>query len=309
MEEDFYYLNIKRILGLIYKLQCEINEFLIECKYDIKCKDYLRANEIQHVPSLNINNYNDFMDCRRYMAKWEICDSDGNKVSVSEFQANLDVYLDKKIIEETYFANYNEPKWNSIKKEIEKSRSDKEQFILNHKKDFLEFFIIQYLRIDSIKENEITDIVEKSRKALVSLGAEEDELQEYKGNGLLDANSYFYGILFDAAKGKKERIYEFMKNIDKSYIFDIYHSSTHIGYVTSTSPCVVTKYLGDFKAEILFPVSPKFCLKLTGKTLLNGREGRYFEQSEEVVKKINRQIINDSKNIVFSDAEYIADRI
>ena len=53
--------------------------------------------------------------------------------------------------------------------------------------------------------------------------------------------------------------------------------------VTSTSPCVVTKYLGDFKAEILFPVSPKFCLKLTGKTLLNGREGRYFEQSEEVV--------------------------
>ena len=38
IEEDFYYLSIKKTPGLLYKLKDEVEEFLTLYKYDIKCK-------------------------------------------------------------------------------------------------------------------------------------------------------------------------------------------------------------------------------------------------------------------------------
>ena len=40
MEENFYYLDIENMPGLAYKLQNEIEEFLSNSPYSIKCEDY-----------------------------------------------------------------------------------------------------------------------------------------------------------------------------------------------------------------------------------------------------------------------------
>ena len=60
-----------------------------------------------------------------------------------------------KIIEENYFANELEPKWNVIKSEIEIQRNSGDDFALVHQDDMLEFFIVQYLRLEGVIEEYI----------------------------------------------------------------------------------------------------------------------------------------------------------
>lgn len=310
-EEDFYYLSVKKTPGLLYKLQDEIEEFLSLYKYTIKCKKSEEERGEQSI--ISINNYDDFMRYRLHMKQWIISDAEGNAVDAQTFECNLENELNKKIkkvIEEDYFAHYLEPKWNNIKSEIERIRADKSIFEIEHKQDFLEFFVIQYLRVDDIIENEISSSVGMVKEIFKLVGYEEGELEEYsKRDGLLDVHTYFYAMLLDAARGNKSRIEKFMKNIEDSYVCDLLHSKDDVGYITSTSPCTdVTKY-GDFKAEMLFPVSAKYCLRFTAKALVQGRKGQYFEQTKDDVKMINRKIAKGSKNIVISEAKYITDRI
>ena len=311
IEEDFYYLSIKKTPGLLLKLKDEVEEFLTLYKYDIKCKKNVKESRKQNLVS--INNYDDFMRYKIHMDHWIISDTSGNTVDNYTFECTLENELNKKIekiIEKNYFADYLEPKWNVIKSEIEKIRMDKSVFEIEHKQDFLEFFVIQYLRVDNIIENEISSSVMMFKEIFKLAGYEDDELEKYsKKDGLLDVHTYFYTMLLDAAKGNKSRIERFMKAIEEGYVCDLLHSQDGIGYITSTSPCIdVIKY-GEFKAEMLFPVSSKYCLKFTAKALVQGRSGQYFEQTKDDVKIINRQIANSSKNIVISEVKYIMDRI
>ena len=310
-EEDFYYLSIKKTPGLLYKLQDEIEQFLAFNKYDIKYKEFKDVSGEQSL--ISINNYDDFMRYRLHLNQWIISDAKRGTVDAETFECNLENELNKKIekvIEENYFAHYLEPKWNYIRSEIEKIRTDKSIFEIEHKQDFLEFFVIQYLRIDDIIENEISASVGMVKEIFKLAGYEEGELEEYsRMDGLLDVHTYFYNMLLDAAKGNKSRIERFMKSIEESYVCDLLHSKDDIDYITTTSPCTdVTKY-GNFKAEMLFPVSAKYCLRFTAKALVQGRKGQYFEQTKDDVKIINRKIVNGSKNIVISEVEYITDQI
>ena len=311
VEEDFYYLSIKKTPGLLFKLQDEIEQFLSFYKYDIKYKELEVDGGEQSFVS--INNYDDFMRYRFHIDQWIISDADGNTVDAETFECNLETEVNKKIekiIEDDYFAHYLEQKWNDIKSEIEKIRTDKSIFEIEHKQDLLEFFVIQYLRIDDIIENEISSSVRMFEDFFKLAGFKDEELEKYsKIDGLLDVHTYFYSMLLDAAKGNKSRIERFMKSIEESYVCDLLHSMDDIGYITSTSPCTVVRKYGDFKAEMLFPVSAKYCLKFTAKTLVQGRKGQYFEQSKDDVKMVNRKIVDGSKNIVISEVEYITDRI
>lgn len=306
-EEDFYYLSIKKTPGILYKLKDEIEDFLSLGQYVIKYK------EDKEESFINIKNYNDFMKYIWDMNQWMIVDAEGNEVKSETFEYNLENELDrkiKKVIEETYFANYLEPKWNDIKAEIEKERKDKSTFEIEHKQDLLEFFVIQYLRIEDVLENEIASSVGMVKEYFKLLRYTDEELQEYsKMDGLLDSYTYFYAMLLDAARGNKEHIEGFMQTIEETYVCDLLHSNDDIGYITSTSPCTTVKKCGDFKAEILLPVSVKYCLRFASKSLIKRTEGQYFEQSKDEVKIVNRQIVNGSRNIVISEVEYISDRI
>lgn len=68
MEEDFYYLDIKKVPGLLYKLSDEINDFLQERDYKIECPDFLAEDKEAEAeyPIIEIKNYDDLMRCWRY---------------------------------------------------------------------------------------------------------------------------------------------------------------------------------------------------------------------------------------------------
>lgn len=291
------------------KLRDEIEDFLKLYKYDISCRQVEEEKE----NNVKIKNYDDFMKCRQYIDKWIISDECGNAVANEIFQCNLERELNKrikKVIEQDYFANYLEKKWEDIRREMEKKRSDGSIFELEHKQEFLEFFVIQYLRVNTFIENVISPSVGIVKEFIKLSGYEDDELDEdRKNDGVLDVYTYFYGILLDAARGKKEKILKYMKSIEESYVLDLLHSKGDIGYITSTSPCTEVAKCGDFKTEMLFPISYRCCIKFTAKALVGGRSGRYFEQEKEEVKIINRKIIKGAPDIVISEAEYIIDRI
>ena len=155
MEENFYYLDIENMPGLAYKLQNEIEEFLSNSPYSIKCEDTYAEDSAPNYPVIEIKDYSKFMYCRERMDSWIIKDSDGNNVTVDAFKNDLGTYLFGKvgkIIEENYFANELEPKWNVIKSEIEIQRNSGDDFALVHQDDMLEFFIVQYLRLEGVIE-------------------------------------------------------------------------------------------------------------------------------------------------------------
>jgi hypothetical protein len=124
----------------------------------------------------------------------------------------------------------------------------------------------------------------------------------------LSSKSYFYGALIDAAKGNKKRLLNHMKQIEDNYVIDLLHSKEEGSYITSTSPCVIAQKVGLSKNEILFPISPKFCVRFIRKTIVR-RNGKYYEQTIEEVKKINRIIADKTNNIVISERKYINDII
>ena len=113
----------------------------------------------------------------------------------------------------------------------------------------------------------------------------------------------------DIAKGNTSVLQKNVNMIDSNYILDLLCTDSDIGFLTSPMPCVVTKWRGDFKAEMLFPVSPKYCIRFCGKKLVHGRVGKCFLLGADEVRKINNEIINQSNDIVMSEVEYISDRI
>lgn len=304
MEEDFYYLDINKISGLLYKLKDEVETFLATRNYHIKCVDILCEDETIGHPEIDIVNYHTFMEYRSIIDKWMVYDASGNLVSIEDFKKDLNAFIFGaigKIIEENYFADDLEPKWNIIRTEIEQSRNAGDEFNLENLNAFLEFFVIQYWRVDDMIEKEIQPTVNIFRNVFKSMGCEDSDLEE---DGLLSADSYFYGQLLDVARGNKKNLDNQMKQIADSYVIDLLHSPSDCYYITSPSPCVVSKMVGTFKSEMLFPVSPQFCVRLVGKKYVE-REGIYFEQTKEEVRNINRIILDKTNNIVMSDHEYI----
>ena len=196
MEENFYYLDIENMPGLAYKLQNEIEEFLSNSPYSIKCEDTYAEDSAPNYPVIEIKDYSKFMYCRERMDSWIIKDSDGNNVTVDAFKNDLGTYLFGKvgkIIEENYFANELEPKWNVIKSEIEIQRNSGDDFALVHQDDLLEFFIVQYLRLEGVIEEYIKPTLGIFRDVFSSMGCEDSELDKMKNEGLLAPESYFYG--------------------------------------------------------------------------------------------------------------------
>ena len=312
MEENFYYLDIKNVPGLTYKLQNEIEEFLTNGAYSIKCKDTLDEDSAPDYPVIEIRDYSQFMYWRDRMDSWIIKDSDGNNVTVDAFKNDLGTYLFGKvgkIIEENYFANELEPKWNVIKSEIEIQRNSGDDFALVHQDDLLEFFIVQYLRLEGVIEEYIKPTLGIFRDVFSSMGYEDSELDKMKNEGLLAPESYFYGALLDAARGDKKRLQKHMDSIKQNYVIDLLKAEEGISFITSTKPCVVMKMEGTFKAEMIFPVTPQYCIRFIGNKLAGNRSGKFYEIKSSDVKVINRKIISESKNIVMSDSKIISDRI
>ena len=97
--------------------------------------------------------------------------------------------------------------------------------------------------------------------------------------------------------------------IDKNYVIDLLKAEEGISFITSTKPCVVMKMEGTFKAEMIFPVTPQYCIRFIGNKLAGNRSGKFYEIKSSDVKVINRKIISESKNIVMSDSKIISDRI
>ena len=241
-----------------------------------------------------------------------IKDTDGKAIENDMLSKDLHDYLFEKIgiiVEETYFANNLEPKWNNIKKEIEKQRKLGDDFCLSNKADFLEFFVIQYLRVNDFMTDDIEPVVNMFKEVFSSMGFENPELEEMKEDGLLAPESFFYGTLLDAARGEKQRLQKYIDSIEQNYVMDLLKAEDGVSFITSTSPCVVMKMIGKFKVEMVFPVSPKYCIRFIGKSSVNNRSGKFFEATSDEVKCINRKIISESKNIVISESENISDRI
>ena len=312
MEEDFYYLDIKKVPGLAYKLQGEIDDFLSERAYSIECQDFLDEEKSTNYPIVHIKDYCKFMYCREYMDSWMIKDSDGNIVAPEVFKEDFYTYLFNKvgtIIEENYFANELEPKWNIIKAEIEIPRNHGDILSLTNKTDLLEFFIIQYLRLDGVITDYIEPVLNQFRDVFSSIGFDNSELNGMKQDGLLAPEPYFYGILLDAARGNKTRIQNHMDLIEKNYVMDLLKAESGISFITSTAPCVVTKTTERFKTEMIFPVSPKYCIRFLEKSNAGNRDGKFFEVKKNEVKAINQKIISSTKNIVMSESKNISDRI
>ena len=64
--------------------------------------------------------------------------------------------------------------------------------MINNNEDFLEFFVVQKLRVDDFMTDDIEPIVNGAKEVLSSMGFEDSELDEMKEDGILDEESYFY---------------------------------------------------------------------------------------------------------------------
>lgn len=312
MEEDFYYLDINKTPGLVYKLKNEIDEFFLQRKYDIKCVDILDEDSTQNHQIIDIVNYDNYMYCRSLIDSWIIKDCEGNIRCVDAFKRELSEFIFNKIgtiIEEDYFSKQLEQKWPMILREICKERTAGDKVNLSCLQDFLEFFVIQYIRVDDIIVDEIKPTVDLFKSAFATMGFTDDELKNIEADGMLDADSYFYAALLDAARGNKTRLNRKIKMLEENYVIDILHSPLSTGFITTTSPCVVAEMVGKFKSLMIFPVSPQYCIRFVGKSKEKERYGKYFELSTDEVKAINRIIISKSRNIVMSEMDELTGRI
>lgn len=309
MEENFYYLDLEKLPGLIYKLEEEINCFFDSKNYNIKCVDDSCEKCEQDECIVDIVDYDKYMKYRTIIDTWDIRNESGVAISTEVFKQELAAFVFQKvgtIIEEEYFAKKLEPKWVEIREEIALKRNAGDNVVLSCLDDFLEFFVLQYIRVDDIIIDDIEPVVHyfsEMFKSIGFMGKDEDS------TGLLDPDSYFYTALLDIAKGNIQRLNNKIQIIKTSYIIDILHSPPEVGYITSTSPCVVAEKKGNFKSVMVFPISPDYCIRFLGKSNCNGRNGQFFEQTIDEVKDVNQCVIRMSRNIVISESEYIADRI
>lgn len=306
MEEDFYYIDIFRTPSLIYKVETEIECFLKNYKNHIVCPIEIDGSIIKNKDVLDYESFLYYFD---KIDLWEITNLNGNVIPVDCFKEELNIYIFEnvgKIIEKNYFAYYLEAKWDSTRKEMINSvGNDGDDYIIPDKNFFLEFFVVQYLRLDSVMKKEITPILNIFKDCFSFMGFEKDELKIIEENGVLSYKPYFYGVLLDAARGNKKVVANYINNINQSYIIDLFCAPTGIQFLTSTSPCVIVQEINGFKAEMYFPISSSFCIRFLSHALAGNRNGKVFKVDEQTVKQVNNKILEETCNIVISQSKRI----
>jgi len=308
MEEDFYYIDFS-VEGISFKLENEITDFLNNNNLIIKCNDDL--SDEANPSKILIDDYKKFMSYHLHIDSWEVYDINGQVISNSDFQKTLNDYIfDKlgKIIEENYFAHYLENMWpeirNSIKTNIAKLNSG-DNIVLDKKQELLEFFVIQYLRLDKRIKTDIQPVLDFfSSFFKKEMQADAQTISDMKKDGLLSPEPYFFGVLLDTARGDKTRINNHIDEIDKNYNIDVLEAPAGYSFLTSTSPCIFSKIVNSSKEEMLFPINHNICLRFRKKQL-SSEFGKYIMLSTDEIKTINNCIISNSDDVVISENEYI----
>ena len=310
MEEDFYYIDF-HIKGIAYKLEKEISEFFNLDLYKIECADDLAdIPEGAPLPLIVIDDYKKFVSYMNTLDSWIIKDNQDKIVPIEVFKKMLNDFIFDKvgtIIEEDYFANYLENMWGNVRTSIinnVRDLSDGDQVVLTRKNELLEFFVVQYLRLDKRIKTDIEPVIKMVEKIFVEMGADKETLSDMKDDGLLAADSYFFGVLLDAARGDKRKINKHIFEIDSNYVIDVLQADDGYSYLSSTNPCVFSKIVDKSKEEILFPINSQYCLRFRKKHDASVY-GRYRLQSGEIVKRINNIILFATEDIVVSEREYI----
>lgn len=303
MEENFYYIDLS-IDGIEYKLVDEINDFFHTQGYHVQCIDDLA--ELTPQPLVSICDHNTYMKYKDTFNTWDIKDKNCNMVTPCDFKKSLNEYVFHKVgkvIEENYFANYLEFMWNDIKSSIMNDIDGLQPnatFSMSRKSDFLEFFIVQYLRVDKRIKSDITPVLNYFEKILDEIGVS----TWAKAEGMLSPDVYFFGMLLDAARGKKSGIMKQIAPIDAGYTLDILEAPSGHSFITSTSPCVFSEIVDGIKVEMLFPLDHKYCARFNIKKSVSD-VGRYIKSTSEETKAINNKILRHSEDIVISECEYI----
>lgn len=307
MEENFYFIDLS-IPGIVYALKDEITDFLKNERYSIIYND--TDSDDENFEKVVINNYDDFTCYFRYLKTWEI-EYDGKNISTDDFKKNLNDYISLRvgnIIEKDYFANYLEPKWKRTLESIVNKVSILKQMddvIIDKIDDFLEFFIIQYLRVEQRISNDIDPVISMVENVLEEMGLEQHDIKELKDDGFLSPEAHFFKILLDTAKGDNHKVNNQICKIKKNYIIDILEAPIDYYYVTSANPVVISKKKKTINEEILFPINKKYCAKVKIRHDMS-EKGKYIRQTGREVKIINNIIINESNNIIISNKEDIS---
>lgn len=309
MEENFYYIDFS-IEGIEYKLEKEINDFFNLNQYTITCEDDLAKVADGGVrPTVTINSHETYQKYKENMKNWKISDPSGALVPLSNFKDALNSYVFSVvgvIIEESYFADDIENKWNEVRVSIiayTAGLSTGNPISITRKNDFLEFYTLQYLRVDR-RYDDINPVLNVFKNLFSGLGLTNADLADIEKDGLLSPHPYFYGALLDVARGDRSNINQTISMLHNDFDMDVLIASTGKSFLTSTSPCITTKREGAQKTEMIFPLTNKYCIRLRKKT--NGSTDSYYVVSDEELKAINSIIVTDTKDIVFSEQDNIS---
>lgn len=310
MEENFYYVDF-HIKGIAFKLEKEIEEFFDQGLYKIECaNDLVDMHDGNPLPVIVIDDYQKYISYMTNIDSWVIKDNQNNLVAVENFKKILDNYIFDKIgtiIEENYFANYLESMWGDVRTSIINDVSclnTGHKVVLTRKSELLEFFVVQYLRLDKRIKKDIEPGIKMIEKIFVDMGADRETISAMKDDGLLATDAYFFGVLLDAARGDKKRVNQHISEIDENFVVDVLQAPVGYSYLSSTNPCIISKMDGKSIEEMLFPICSEYCLRFRKKHDITAF-GQYVLQSEEALKRINNLIISATEDIVVSEREYI----
>lgn len=311
MEEDFYNIDLET-KGIVYKLKDEINDFLKLKKFSISFEDSVSDDE--YADNIIIDSSDNFINFFSDIDLWKILDLDGKEVAPCKFKSDLNEYVSFRVgtkIEIDYFSEELEPKWNTFKNYLEEDirmLHSNENITIRKIDDFLEFVVVQYLRIDDRIEKSILPGIGLVKKIFKSNGLSDEDLLYFENDGLLSYEPYFYGILLDAARGNNTKILENISELKDKYLIDILEVPKGIYYLTSTNPLIVSKENDSVKEEMLFPINQRLCARFRKKNA-SDECGKYIKQTIDEVKIINKIIIKESTNIVMSNLKYIVGMI
>ena len=309
MEEDFYYIDL-RIEGIDYKLRKEISDFLSQNLYAITCEDDLaEIADGEPRPIVSINTFDMFHTYKENMHTWMITDSSGATVHPDVFKAALNKYIFDRvgvIVEENYFANTLETKWNDVRDSIisdAAGHNSGDPIVLSRKKELLEFYTIQYLRVNK-RYNDIIPVLDMIKRIFSEMGLSSVEISNLEQDGLLSPRPYFYGILLDSARGDKDKVNNTIDTLDKEFSIDVLKATSGKSFLTSTSPCITTKTDISGKTEMIFPLTSQYCIRFQKSD--SEPTGKYYELTDDEVKNINAAVIADSTDIIFSEKDNTA---
>ena len=307
MAENFYYIDFN-IKGIVFKLKDEIEDFLNESPYTIECVDHLKdISKDEPLPIVIIDNHKKFTSYMDNIGSWVIRDKQNKIISLNTFNDRLNDYIFDsvgKIIEEDYFAYHLETMWGGVRASIISDTdglNHGDEVTLTRKQDLLEFFVVQYLRLDKRIKTDIDPKLKIFEEAFIEMGIDKKTLSAMKNDGILTSDAYFYGVLLDAARGDKYVINNEISKIDTNFVIDVLKAEPGYSFLSSTSPCII---IDDKTEEMLFPLNSQYCLFFRKKK--DGLIcGQYKLQKDTNVKKINNIIVKNSEDIVVSELEYI----